>query len=93
MRDQRVTPNNLWKDWGDVATSNDDVICDAMATLCWSNDVRKRINWQPANLTAIARFEGVPLSVVGYLSHAINVEGKEDTNCGYQHPDQRTGVN
>jgi hypothetical protein len=86
------TPTNLLKNRVDVPTNYHDVTFDAIGTLSYPNDVTKRIHWQPANLTAIARFEGVPLSVVGYLSHAINVEGKEDTNCGYQHPDRTTEV-
>ena len=86
------TPTNLLKNRVDVPASYHDVTFDAIATLSYPHDVTKRIHWQPANLTEIARFEGVPLSVVGYLSHAINVEGKEDTNCGYQHPDKTTEV-
>jgi uncharacterized protein YgiM (DUF1202 family) len=86
------TPTNLLKNRVDAPTSYHDVTFDAVATLSYPNDVTKRVNWQPAHLTEIARFEGVPLSVVGYLSHAINVEGKEDTNCGYLHPDKTTEV-
>src|ERR1035437_1785087 len=86
------TPTNLLKNRVDVPTSYHDVTFDAIATLSYPTDVTKRNKWQPANLTEIARFEGVPLSVVGYLSHAINVEGKEDTNCGYLHPDKTTEV-
>lgn len=86
------TPTNLLKNRVDVTTSYHEVTFDAIATLSYPNDVTKRIHWQPANLTEIARFEGVPLSVIGYLSHAINVQGKEDTNCGYQHPDKVTEV-
>jgi hypothetical protein len=86
------TPTNLLKNRVDVPTSYHEVTFDSVATLSYPHDVTKRVNWQPANLTDIARFEGVPLSVVGYLSHAINVQGKEDTNCGYLHPDKTTEV-
>jgi hypothetical protein len=48
-----------------VPTSYHEVTFDAVATLSYPHDVTKRINWQPTNLAEIARFEGVPLSVVG----------------------------
>jgi Bacterial SH3 domain len=60
------TPTNLLKNRVDVPTSYHDVTFVAIATLSYPHDVTKRIHWQPANLTEIARFEGVPLSVVGY---------------------------
>jgi uncharacterized protein YraI len=86
------TPTNLRKNRVDTPGSYHAVTFDVIATLSYPTDVTHRIHWQPANLAEIARFEGVPLSVIGYLSHAINIEGKEDTNCGYAHPDTATEV-
>ncbi len=48
----------------------------------------KRKDWQPADRTLadaeITPFEGVPLTVVGYIVNRVKVEnGGEGTNCGF----------
>ena len=52
----------------------------------------KRLNWTAQNLADIARFEGVALSVVGYLSSDVKVETSEACNCSYSSPDKITEV-
>jgi hypothetical protein len=59
------------------------VTYDAIYGLAYPADSPSRANWSVAHLADIARFEGVPLTVTGYLSHAIRVEGKEYCNCRY----------
>jgi hypothetical protein len=76
----------------DTPSAYHEVTFDAIATLTYPSDAKSRASWTPTHLVDIARFEGVPVSVTGYLSHDIKVEGKESTNCGYAHPDQITEV-
>ena len=40
----------------------------------------------------VFRFEGVAVTVVGYLSHDIAVQGAESCNCSYPSPDKDTEV-
>jgi hypothetical protein len=37
--------------------------------------------------TEVDRVQGAPVEVEGYLSHKMNVEGAESTNCGLTNPD------
>jgi integrase len=56
------------------------VTFDALFGLAYPADSLSRANWSAAHLADIARFEGSSLTVTGYLSHAIRVEGKEYCN-------------
>ncbi len=54
----------------------------AIDTLPWprSVDRERRSRWSRADSTAVARYEGIPVVVEGYLAGA-KVEGPEATNC------------
>ena len=41
-----------------------------------------REDWMPDQAEQIAQFEGIPLTVVGYI-HKIKFQGEESTNCGF----------
>jgi uncharacterized protein YgiM (DUF1202 family) len=86
------TPTNLRKNRVDTPTAYHEVTFDAISTLTYPHDTTKRINWQAQNLADIARFEGVALSVVGYLSSDVKVETSEACNCSYSSPDKITEV-
>ncbi len=83
---------NLLKNRVDAPSAYHEVTFDAIAMLTYPSDAKSRASWTPAHLADIARFESVPVSVVGYLSHDVKIEGKESTNCGYAHPDPTTEV-
>lgn len=54
----------------------------AIDTLSWprSVDRERRSNWSRADSITVARYEGIPVAVEGYLASA-KVEGPEATNC------------
>jgi hypothetical protein len=54
----------------------------AIDTLSWPRTVdrRRRSDWSRADSTTVARYEGLPIAVEGYLAGA-KVEGPEATNC------------
>jgi hypothetical protein len=55
---------------------------DAIANLKWPNAIerQRRANWSKADAAEVARYEGVPVSVEGYLAGAKQ-EGPESPNC------------
>ena len=55
---------------------------DAIAGLTWPSSVerRDRENWSAEDADAIAQYEGVPVTVEGYLTAATE-SGPESTNC------------
>ena len=76
---------NHLKNRTDEPTSYHDVRWDSLAALpVPRNQLKHRVGdahpWPAADLAAIAEYEGIPISVVGFLVNA-KVEGKETTNC------------
>ncbi len=55
---------------------------DAVAKLTWPQSVerKKRQNWSDGDTKSVARYEGIPISVSGYLAGAKE-EGPESPNC------------
>ncbi|MFY9528801.1 MAG: hypothetical protein WBC04_24605 [Candidatus Acidiferrales bacterium] len=77
------TPTNLRKNRTDVPNSYHELPFDAIATLPYPSPApTKRVNWSSQQLGEIKPYEGVAVSVVGYIA-AVKVEGKESTNCGW----------
>ncbi|HKW48260.1 MAG TPA: SH3 domain-containing protein [Gemmatimonadaceae bacterium] len=75
---------NHLKNRTDEPTSYHEVSWDSLAQLSFPHNARKYREgshaWPQSDLDAIATYEGLPISVVGFLS-GIKVEGKESTNC------------
>lgn len=80
------SPTNLRKNRIDEPSNYHEVTFDTVALLPYPADKPNRSQWTAAHLTEIARYEGVAISVTAYLSHKINVEGAESTNCGWTAP-------
>lgn len=55
---------------------------DTIARLPWPPTVENRVRarWRAADRTTVARYEGIPVSVEGYVA-GVKVEGPEATNC------------
>ncbi|HEX5438124.1 MAG TPA: hypothetical protein VFW98_13240 [Gemmatimonadaceae bacterium] len=55
---------------------------DSLERLPWPRDVERRHHtaWSASESTAVARYEGTPVTVEGYLA-AAKREGPESTNC------------
>src|SRR2546430_8815576 len=74
---------NVWKNRDDEPATYHDVTWDAIAGLEVPRDSTKyRVNWSPTDKKVLARYEGVPVRVVAFLSSEAKQEGKESTNCG-----------
>lgn len=61
---------------------------DTYEKLPWPKAIerKRRADWSAANTNAVSRYEGIPISVVGYLAGAKE-EGPESPNChGADHP-------
>ena len=58
------------------------VTFDAVAALTWPKEIerKKRADWSHADTAAISKYEGIPISVEGYLFGAKE-EGPEAPNC------------
>src|SRR5438067_112570 len=58
------------------------VLFDAVEMLKWPADIERKhhSNWSASDAAQIARYEGVPLAVEGYLEGAKE-EGPESPNC------------
>jgi hypothetical protein len=83
---------NLWKNRDDTPAAYNAVTWDAIARLDFPhNKLKHRTDWPAADKAVLAQHEGMPVSVIGFLS-GIKVElpGKkrgvqqkgESTNCG-----------
>ena len=72
---------DLRKNRVDTADAYHGVPFETILPLPWKGLPNRRYNWSPENRADVARYEGVPLSVEGYLAGAKE-EGKEATNCG-----------
>jgi hypothetical protein len=82
------TPTNLRKNRTDVPNSYHEIPFDVIATLPYPKPApTKRVNWSSQQLDEIKPYEGVAISVVGYIA-AIKVEGRESTNCGWTKPSE-----
>ncbi|HEV8150105.1 MAG TPA: SH3 domain-containing protein [Gemmatimonadales bacterium] len=86
------TITNRWKNRTDSAASYHELGWVMLATLPFPHTRRKhRADWSSSALDSLARFEGLPVSVVGFLSgvkeelpgklHGVQQPG-ETTNCG-----------
>ena len=55
---------------------------DAVAQMEWPRTIerRRRADWSTADTTAVERYEGLPISVDGYVAGA-RLEGPESPNC------------
>jgi hypothetical protein len=83
---------NVWKNRTDIPSAYHDVNWDALAALPVPRDsTQYRTNWAPSDLAVLARYEGIPVRVVAFLSGAkqeipgtkkgVQQQG-ESTNCG-----------
>ena len=87
------TITNRWKNRSDSAVTYHEVSWNAISTLDFPRNKKSHRTdpWPAADLAVLARYEGIPISVVGFLSgvkveipgRAAGVVGKgESTNCG-----------
>ena len=74
--------NNRRKNRTDLPTSYHAVTFDAIGGLPDDGYPRRRSSWSAQQASEIGRFEGVAVTVEGYLV-AIKVQGGEGTNCGF----------
>ena len=85
------TATNLLKNRTDVPSSYHAVAFDAVATVAYPNPAPPhRQDWTAAQLAAIKPFEGVPITVEGYIV-AIKPQTSgsgESTNCHWTQPTQ-----
>jgi hypothetical protein len=73
---------NLLKNRVDDAASYTLVNFDAVEKLAWPSTIERkdRANWSDADTVSVARYEGIPIAVEGYLFDAKQ-SGSESTNC------------
>jgi hypothetical protein len=80
--DDAGNQTNLRKNRTDVPASLHAVTWDAISGLSFPHDQPpKRADWSGDALAAIMPFEGVAVTVTGFIVHKVKVEGKESTNC------------
>src|SRR5690242_7102432 len=72
---------DLLKNRVDTATVYHAVPFATVLALPWQGLPTRRFNWSASDSTSVARYEGVPIAVEGYLGGSRE-EGKEATNCG-----------
>jgi hypothetical protein len=76
---------NSRKNRTDVPASYHEILWKALQSLPYPNAARSLMQWTPPQLAVIQPYDGVAVSVVGYLA-AIKVEDKgsgESTNCHF----------
>jgi len=73
---------NRLKNRVDSASSYVSVPFDSLVQLSWPRrvDRKDRANWTRTDSVAVARYEGLPIAVEGYLANAKR-EGPESPNC------------
>jgi hypothetical protein len=66
------------------------VTFDAVASLGWPKGAERRFrrHWSPADMGAIAHWEGIPISIEGYLA-GTRLSGPESCNCHGRESDMR----
>jgi hypothetical protein len=80
------TVTDLRKNRTDTTNSYHSVPFDAVVRLPAQGLPRRRHLWTDSDTARVAKYEGVPIVVNGYLAEAME-EGKEETNCGIDtHP-------
>ncbi len=75
---------NLRKNRTDVPGSYHLVTFDAIGHLAFPVEKKQRADWSAQHLDEIARFEGAPVTLVGYIVNRIKVQSGgsgESTNC------------
>lgn len=78
---------NRRKNRTDVPGSYHDVSFQAIASTAYPIKGHSRADWQPKQFSEVARFEGVPVRVIGFIA-ALRTEGAELTNCKMTHAAQ-----
>ena len=78
---------NLRKNRTDVPASYHQVSWKAFQSLPYPKAGRSLDQWTPDQLAVIQPYEGIPVTVVGYLD-AIKIEGAESTNCHFTNPEE-----
>jgi hypothetical protein len=84
------TFTNLRKNRTDAAPSYHEVTWKAIQSLPYPNAAKSLAQWTPAEMAQIQPYEGVPVTVVGYIVK-IKVEdggAGESTNCHFANPDE-----
>ncbi len=84
------TETNLLKNRTDTASNYHAVMFDAIAHLRYPKAAKHRHDWPRPQLDSIARYEGVAVSVIGYLV-ALKPQNKgsgESTNCNLTGADE-----
>jgi uncharacterized protein YraI len=77
------SPTNLRKNRTDVPSAYHEVPFSVIAALPFPKPApTRRIKWSSQQLAAIKPYEGVAISIVGYIA-AVKTEGAESTNCGW----------
>lgn len=78
------TATNLRKNRTDVPGGYHEVPFDAIATLPYPRPApTNRLNWSSQQLAQIEPYEGVAVSVVGYVVAVKNEKSGESTNCNW----------
>lgn len=78
---------NLRKNRTDVPASYHQASWKALQSLPYPTAGRSLDQWTPQQLAVIQPYEGIPVTVVGYLD-AIKIEGAESTNCHFTNPEE-----
>jgi hypothetical protein len=83
------TALNRLKNREDVAQRWFPVRFDAVSQLEYPDTIgrKPRADWDPEDTAAVARYEGIPISIQGYLA-GVRQEGKESCNCERTEPDR-----
>jgi len=71
---------DLKKNRVDTTDAYHTVPIETVLALPWEGLPTRRYRWSGDNIAAVARYEGVPITLEGYLAGAKE-EGKEATNC------------
>ncbi len=81
---------NLRKNRTDTAQSYHEVSWKALQSLPYPNAAKSLAQWTPQEIAQIQPYEGVPITVVGYIVK-IKVEdggSGESTNCHFANPEE-----
>ena len=81
------TTTNHRKNRTDLPASYHQVSWKAFQSLPYPKAGRSLDQWTSDQLAVIQPYEGIPVTVVGYLD-AIKIEGAESTNCHFTNPEE-----